>query len=106
MTPASRVRRAPNRSASRPPASSSAANARVYAVTIHCPDAADSPTERWADGRATDMTVVSRIAINWAAQMTASGHQPCAGAACSASAAGIVLVIAAPSRIYKMRSAS
>jgi Tetracyclin repressor-like, C-terminal domain len=58
-------------------------------VTIHSRAPTDSPTACWADGRATNMIVVSRIAISWAAEMTTSGHQPCAGARCSASAAWV-----------------
>jgi len=32
-------------------------------VTIHCPAGGGSPTACWADGSATNMIVVSRIAI-------------------------------------------
>jgi hypothetical protein len=43
------------------------------------------------------MTVVSRIAISWAAEMTTSGHQPGAGTRCPAAVSRVALVIAVPS---------
>ena len=58
--------RRPNRSANRPPTSSSEPNAKAYAVTIHCREALVNPRSCCAEGSAMVTTVASSTTINCA----------------------------------------
>ncbi len=69
--PIVKARRAPTRSAARPPATRNPPKASTYAVTTHCRSSAPKPSSRPRAGRALVTTVTSSTMTNWATQTSA-----------------------------------
>ena len=72
ISPTMKIRRRPNRSATRPPSSRNPPNVNAYALATHCRPDGEKCSERSIDGSATFTIDTSRITMNCDAQSSAS----------------------------------